>query len=221
VNIRIKNKMTGEIVEIDNHSAREARLRRRVQVWAGCLDQVQKYTIVEVCLTYIRGGDWQPGHIENFMKLMRKKYGENLYAYAWVAENQERGAIHYHVELIMPDGFKIELPDKAGDWFYGCTNVKRKRSVWYIITHCGKERQSYGLPGGARRFAVWISKDFATKSKAVLRVSAYPVWIRKLILEGDFQIENVKVTRAIGGGWLINGQLYKSEWELMKNIQKY
>jgi hypothetical protein len=118
--VLVQNAETGEGWEIDPDAARLSRLRRRVHAWADALrDYTQdnrKYRKVMITLTYRPGVEWQPGHIRVFMRRLRKRLRAALVAYAWVAEMQRRGAVHYHVLLVVRRGASIPRPDDAGLW---------------------------------------------------------------------------------------------------------
>lgn len=132
-----------------------------------------KYRLVMVTLTYspekTRNFDtgevpenygWQPGHISEFMKTVRQnlnrrhqkngiKYVEkNLLAYAWVAELQARGAVHYHVLLLVRRGTDIPYPDECGWWVYGSTRIEEARTAFYIVKYTSKGLQQEGFQEG-------------------------------------------------------------------------
>ena len=88
---------------------------------------------------------------------------ENLLGYAWVAELQKRGAIHYHIMIAVPldvmIGDDLPYPDEAGLWRYGSTTTEYARTPFYLITYFfGKEYQKdfSRFPKGIRVFGVYI-----------------------------------------------------------------
>jgi hypothetical protein len=122
--------------------------------------------------TLIPACDWEPGHIGQFIKRLRKRLGDRLLAYAWVAELHYSGKVHYHV-LILYKGW-LPYPDKSYHkkgqgykrlWEYGLSSTElRVRSVFYICTYVGKEYQKdfVNFPEGCHAWSVWFS-DKATK----------------------------------------------------------
>ena len=70
--------------------------------WANFLQKETKgSSLWMVTLTYAGVDDWRPNHIREFMQAFRKLYKKKLVGYAWVAELQERGAVHYHVMVYL------------------------------------------------------------------------------------------------------------------------
>ena len=118
-----------------------------------------------ITLTYAPENNWEVNHIRTFMKSIRKVLGKRLLGYAWVAERQRRGAIHYHVLLAVPDdltiGDELPYPDEAGLWSYGFSRTEIARTPFYLITYLGKEYQKdfSMFPKGIRVFAVYIRDE--------------------------------------------------------------
>jgi hypothetical protein len=114
-----------------------------------------------ITLTYHYAEDWRPLHISEYLKKLREHLGKNLLAYAWVAELQGRGAIHYHIEVLTPVGAKIPLPDSSGMWNHGMSTVATaKRGPWYLCEYLKKEYQKFGeFPKGAHLCGTYIRKD--------------------------------------------------------------
>ena len=50
------------------------------------------------------------------MKRLREKLDEELLAYAWVGEMQERGAVHYHMYILVQAGADVPRPDESEMW---------------------------------------------------------------------------------------------------------
>jgi hypothetical protein len=168
---------------------------------------------------------WEPNHIRTFMQGLRKLLKDKLWAYAWVAEMQERGSLHYHVMVYVAPGTDIPEPDKAGLWPHGITQrATAKRGPWYILKYAGKAHQKEGLPAGARMFAVWIGKKTATADELFgFRLSSAPPYLQEAVKayyeKGIVQAE-VCWKRMKGGGWVIvylgdAVDTVQSEWELV------
>jgi len=143
-------------------------MRKRITEWANILNGI--YTdkeFIMVTLTYAPEFDWEPNHVRAFMLSMRKLLGKKILAYAWVAELQRRGAIHYHIMFLVPIELEIgddfPYPDQAGLWNYGFTRVEVARSPFYLVTYLGKEYQKdfSKFPKGIRVFAVYIHNSEA------------------------------------------------------------
>jgi hypothetical protein len=142
--------------------------------------------------------------------------GSNLLAYAWAAELQKRGVVHYHVLLLVKRGTDIPYFDTAGWWPYGHSNITAARSPFYIVSYTKKSNyQKLGdFPKGLRIFAVWISPSILTdNSRWLFRLSALPKWLAvDLFHDGVF---GKFPKRVKGGGWICDGQMYYSPWQII------
>jgi hypothetical protein len=163
-----------------------------------------------VTLTYHDGGQWQPGHIREFMLWVKKLAGRHLRGYCWVAELQKRGALHYHVLLVLSRGFRLPKPDKTGAWVYGSSRVEKARTFYYIAkyTSKGADDDNNRYPRGARIFATWLCGEAKTcQHHPEYRRSVFPNWLREILADtGDGQTAR----RLDGGGWEIAGKIYRS-----------
>lgn len=214
--MKIIHKGTGEITEFSKRQARLSRLRRRVWAWANFLQKESAgSSLWMITLTYKCVEDWRPNHIREFMQAVRKLYKKKLIGYAWVAELQERGAVHYHVMLYLKGVQKLPHFDSLGLWEHGMTRVDCARTPFYIITYSGKEYQKAGkFPKGLRMFAVWLS-PFALAEHLLYQFSltAKPSWVKDIILQFDsLYSARVRPKRVVGGGWDIDDMLFRSPY---------
>jgi hypothetical protein len=218
--VQIASKKTGEVFEVSNAKTRVSRLRRRVFAWSRSIKPAMTQTTrtVMVTLTYRKAWLWMPNHIRRFMLQMRKHLRGNLLAYAWVAELQERGAVHYHVILVVNRGTHIPMPDKAGWWKWGSSKIQSANSPFYIAKYTGKEYQKEGpFPKGLRMFAVWISEDLLDDStRWNFRLSSLPSWFREILEDRPI---GGRWKRSPGGGWLYEGVLYPSPYEYIGPVR--
>jgi hypothetical protein len=106
------------------------------------------------------------------MMRLRARMGKRLLAYAWVAELQVRGVMHYHVCMVyrgyapMPDR-SYHSKDGRGHWhsfkrmwWKGSSHTDLEvRSPYYMASYCKKAYQKDYLhfPLGAHAWAVWVS----------------------------------------------------------------
>jgi hypothetical protein len=215
--MQILNRKSGETFEVNKQRARVRRCQKRVHSWANTLQnpvqKMGKTRQVMITLTYEKVDTWEPNQIKDFMKLCRFCMGADLLAYAWVAELQERGAVHYHVILIVKKGTFIPKPDEYGWWDLGSTKIETARSLFYIVTYTGKEYQKMGaFPKGMRMFAVWLSKSLVTKVELFLhKMSALPGWLADQI-ENQVEYCEERIKRHVGGGWIFRGEIYSSPY---------
>lgn len=216
----IKNISSGEYITLDKREARLSKMRRRIFSWADTLkdylDETQKYRKVMVTLTYTGVEDWRPNHIRDYMKALKRKLGENLIASAWVAELQERGAVHYHINLVCKKGTRIPTPDKSRMWKHGMSRIETAKTVYYLCSYLKKSYQKEGdFPKGMRMYSVWISKGaVANIAHWMMRISSLPKWFAEKVLEfTDHRGE--KWERCKGGSWIFAGKLFRSPYAFM------
>lgn len=161
---------------IDVIKVRMGRLRSRVFAWARIINEASKkgnkmamYTLTYDTLgTLVDAAEWEPNHIGDFVRRLHWRMGERLLAYAWVAEMQMRGVVHYHM-IVVYRGY-LPYPDKGymgkrgrtykrlWEWGSSRTDV-RVRSPFYICTYVGKEYQKdfSSFPDRAHAWSVWFS----------------------------------------------------------------
>lgn len=131
---------------VDKHYQKLSALRTRIQSWARVVDEIKPEGIPEikllanVDLTYAKIEDWNRGHIGAYINTVKGSLGASFLGHCWVAELQERGAMHYHV-VIASDGKWPKIPDKSGQWKYGMSGIKKVENPFYLMKYTGKEHQ--------------------------------------------------------------------------------
>lgn len=178
----------GKVKLMDTFQIRLSKMRKAVVAWA---DDVLKFMslkpdqtrMVMVMLTYRRAVDYRSGHIRLYVKDLKRRLGKGLISFAWVSEIQERGALHYHLVLLVWRGTKIPLPDKSGMWKHGWSGIHTARTPFYLVKYAGKEAQKdlARYPKGARLYAVsprltrsrlWFENDHGDR----VEVDQRPAW---------------------------------------------
>jgi len=182
--VKVTDTRTGKHFCPDPNQTRLSHMRKRISSWAKIMNKSLlkrgKYTYLMITLTYSPDFEWYPNHIKNFMKRLRRKYPE-IKAYAWVAEMQRRGAVHYHILVVVPKRTYIKCPDKSGLWKYGMTRVERaKKGSFYIVKYVGKEYQKLNYPKGIRIYCAVIGKNVIDEvSMLLFRLSSLPRWLEE------------------------------------------
>jgi len=150
-------------ISIDAAKSRVTRLRKGLGVGAKRLHNMAqgKQNQCLVTLTY-RGDnrDWRPEHISTYIKCVKRWYkrqtGKSL-RYAWVAELQKRGVIHYHIVFWMVRTVRMPKADRAGWWPHGMSNtIAATAPVAYLMKYVSKvDSKNIGsFPHGARIFGL-------------------------------------------------------------------
>lgn len=144
-----------------------------------------------ITLTYRPGEDYHPRHVSRLVKAMREWHRRRRlpFRYCWVAELQRRGAVHYHLLVLVHPRHPLPKPDSAGWWPYGSTRIEwARRAAGYITKYASKGvDDSADFPKGLRAFGVG-SVDIS------LSWARAPSWLRRLSFLGD-------VLRRHPGGW--------------------
>lgn len=196
----------GEVIMVDLTRARYDRMRKKIAAWGNETKDING-KMVFITLTYKNVIDWEPNHIRDFIKKIRYKYKGSLIGYAWVAEVQKRGAVHYHILLKFNKSVFVPFPDRAGWWKHGMTNVSRTvKGVGYLISYTSKIHQKDfdKLPRGCRCFSVWFN-DVAVMLK--LRVVAWSEKVKILYAAGGAELvkKYKDHLRLLGDGCYFNG----------------
>lgn len=138
-----------------------------------------------ITLTYRPGVDWSRRHISDFLMHARKWLAARgcVLRYAWVAELQGRGALHYHVLVWVPRRLRLPRPDASGWWPHGMSNVETARSpVGYMVKYASKTRPEdlARLPKGVRLHG---NGGHDPVSRTKLRETLAPFWIKQAMRE--------------------------------------
>lgn len=165
---------SSDCITIDKHQARVTRLRKGLGIAAKQLHNQgpANQRIWMQTLTYAgTNASWRPEHISRYLDALRRwhysRTGSNKVRYAWVAELQQRGVIHYHVIVWLAGGLTPPKPDTAwrrkgrcgvvtvepAMWPHGMSNrLKSTAPVAYLMKYASKiESKNVGrFPHGAR-----------------------------------------------------------------------
>lgn len=185
---------------VDLAEARVKRLRQSVLTSARLIEESPprgyRRVALMITLTYRDGDDWRPHHISEFRKRVRewlKRRGLPT-VYVWVAELQQRGALHYHLLLWVPHRVRLPYPDQCGWWPHGDSNVKRaKHACGYMAKYASKGTADGAFPKGARIHGC------GGLTEAQARVRRW--WLLPSYLRNMNRPEH-DIRRAAGGGWL-------------------
>lgn len=173
-------------IEVDHHLTRLRRLRRAVLTAA----RLHDFELLDGCrhkpamltLTYREVGAWNPRHISDLLRLVRQWLGRRgvRFRYVWVAELQQRGALHYHALIWLPRGLTLPKPDKQGWWPHGSTRIEWARQpAGYLVKYASKldSKVGTGFPPGARLHGHGGLEDFG---RSVAQWFNLPAWAREV-----------------------------------------
>lgn len=175
------------------------------------------YRATFLTLTYHHGEDWRPGHIGDFTRSVRRWFqraGET-FRMAWVAETQQRGAIHYHAVIFVPRHLRLPCPDRCGWWPHGMTKVETARNpVGYLTKYASKatEADARGFPRGARMHGVCgLSKTRRRWQRSYLSAR----WVREAFRDALGSLRELDLMK-VTGGYLdrASGLLVRSPWRV-------
>jgi hypothetical protein len=129
--------------------------------------------------------------------------------YVWVAEMQERGAVHYHVIFWLPRGLHMPKPDKRGWWPCGDSRIEAARhAVGYVAKYASKGEEGPAFPRGVR---IHAAGGLDLEGKRVARWWRAPSEARAHLGEGAD-------IRFIKGGRVCvrTGHFWASPWRLVR-----
>lgn len=204
-------------ITIDPKAARVTRLRKGLGIAAKQLHNLgpRNQQIWMQTLTY-KGDNrnWRPEHISRYLDALRRwhyaRTGSRTTRYAWVAELQERGVIHYHVIVWLSAGLVPPKPDtpwrrtdKRGNvtheppmWPHGMSNRQRSTApVAYLMKYASKiESKTVGsFPHGAR---IHGAGGMDPTGRSIRRWVLWPAYV-----QGNAAVSD-SFRPAPGGGYL-------------------
>lgn len=178
-----KTSDTPHTVEIDQERARLTRMRRSLSSCSNLIQQALGplgYKPAMLTLTYRDVDGFVPRHVSELLKRIRHWLVRRNRAlhYVWVAELQERGALHYHVIIWLPRGLTLPKPDKQGWWPHGHTKIEWARNpIGYLLKYASKFDSKHGLPKGARLHG---AGGLDQTGKQIRRWINLPTWLKSL-----------------------------------------
>ena len=147
-------------ISFDPDDVQRRRVKRlRSHVWAcghlHTLGQPKGFreNVWFVTLTYRGVYDWRPRHVSDCLKAVRKWCHKRAvpFRYVWVAELQQRGALHYHLAIWLPKRIQLPKFDKQGWWPHGMTQrVIARNGVGYLMKYLSKITTAHRFPKGVR-----------------------------------------------------------------------
>ncbi len=215
------NTATGEVLRLSTTEARVNRMRKRIAAWSRSLPRGYQYILVT--LTYRAVNGWSARHVSAFLKRVRRHLGDALVGYAWVAELQRRGAVHYHVVLVVTPGARIPKPDEAGWWPHGSSRVELVRraraGASYLRKYISKAECVDAFPAGLRLFAVVIRRAFSDAAWSLRWLSA-PAWLRAAVSERCIVVGVGVAIRRVCGGFEVGGIFVASPWRFVRLLRE-
>ncbi len=195
--------------------ARLERMRRSVITTARLVCEGMtrvKNRVAFLTLTYAGRWDWRPDHMSEFIKRLRAWCVRRGFVprYVWVAELQERGAVHYHIAVWLPKGINLPKPDKQGWWTHGSTRIEWARAVvGYLAKYVSKGSDTgHAIPRGLRLTGSGGLSPLARDERAWWFLPSY---VREVFEVAD------RTRRAAGGGFrsLVTGEWMDSRYRVV------
>jgi hypothetical protein len=221
---KFKNIDSKRVFIMNTQWARIKKMRDRAFAWALVLNSYlnecsSKYRLVMVTLTYHYPDDWKPEQISKLVRWLYDHLGAKLMAYFWCAETQKRGAVHYHVLLLVQRGSRIPKPDESGLWNFGFSRVGSAQSPFYICQYMSKSYQKLGkLPSGARMYGSYIKSDILPVDlKCTYKLSQFPHWLRQRYELLDNGAYDSFIGRDNAGHFVIDGVRQFTPFQMLAN----
>lgn len=175
---------------------RRAVLNAGDEIQKGLQEGGQRHRAAMLTLTYREVDGWRPGHINDCLRHIRHwlaRRGHPL-RYLWVAELQQRGAVHYHCVIWLPRGLTLPKPDKQRWWTHGFTNIAwARKPVGYLAKYASKADDVQRFPKGLRLHSRGGLDDRQRRNVSW--------WLLPRYVREYFTDVGTRVVRAFGGGW--------------------
>jgi hypothetical protein len=169
--------------------------------------------MVMYTLTYKGAGDWEPRHISGFCRWLKAKGSTG---YVWVAELQRRGAVHYHILSLLPNGQKwIKPSEDSGGWSRGFTwvtdGIEKPFYIMKYLQKGSKDGRFAKFPKGLRLYGVAnrVARRMCFEDASAYRRSALPGWFR----DGTNDLIVVRSSYRANGGVSVGGLLAISPYD--------
>jgi hypothetical protein len=194
---------------------RLSRLRGRIWTWYHLLSiHLRGYYAACLTLTYAPSHVWERRDISRFIEGLRAYYRRRgwQFVYFWVAELQQRGAVHYHVIVFIPRLHKLPKPDRW--WKKGITHIFAVRHfAAYLTKYLQKGMEgSIRFPRGLRLFGYggldflqkamwrcrWLGRRWWERVYSVVRDIFYVVRLKGREV-GVLTASGLRVTIIVGG----------------------
>lgn len=164
-----------------------------------------------VTLTYVGVDDWRPQHISGAIRRFRKWCRREAAGcrYVWVAELQQRGAVHYHLLAWLPPGLKMphwDLDRGRGTWWpHGMTNTQPAvAGIGYLMKYLSKLGEFHRFPKNLRLYGIGGLPEFA---RAIRSWHSLPEWVKREHGVGDV------ARKELGLTVLATGEVLDSPWK--------
>lgn len=174
-------------------------------------DSIKGRTAWMVTLTYRPGVDWDGSHLrfafKRFRNWSRSCGGAR---YLWVAELQQRGAVHYHLIAWLPPGVVMPKWDISGWWPHGMTRSEQLLTgIGYVLKYLSKVSHFHKFPKGLRLCG---SGGFSSEARAVRSWKNLPQWARDTFGVGEV------TRRACGLVVRATGEILESPWVVFRGV---
>jgi len=213
----IKDKVSEKRVVIDTFEKRLYLLKLRIFAWAEVMKRytaTHPFRMVMITLSYAKSEDYRAGHIRDYMKKIKQMLGEKLYGFAWVSELQKRGAMHYHLILVVAKGTHVPMPDKSGMWKFGMSRRETARTPFYLVSYTGKEHQKdlSRYPKGARLYTASVRVPEAEYRQLYKRLAGLEKSqsLEKTAIDWVYKSEGW--SHAGEGGWSYVGSAHTKDY---------
>lgn len=192
-----------EVIFSEEEAAKRRIKRLRRAVWAsghlhGIADYGRRPLVAwMVTLTYRGVDDWRPDHVSEATERYRRWCARMRVParYLWVAELQQRGAVHYHLIAWLPVGVRMPHWDRCSRaasgrivlamWRHGMTNVQQARTgVGYLMKYVSKLSGVCAFPEGLRLYGVG---GLTPQARAVRSWYGLPEWAKREYGVGDLR----------------------------------
>lgn len=175
----------------------------------------QNYVPWLCSLTYRDVDGWNANDIKYFLNRVRAHLHRRSMKliYCWVAELQKRGALHYHIIIWLPKGFRLPKFQRFGWWNHGFTDQKiAKKGVGYLMKYISKDDTKHEYPKSVRIYGYGGSDETVKRKIRFFRCNQT---IRNEISDAGLTYKDVDMRKCVGGKCdNLSGWFFESKWKV-------
>lgn len=155
-------------------------------------------------LTYADNSQFASDQISTFITYLRNKLGSLGYKLQYVWTLEKALALHYHLTMWLPRGFRLTHKDLESRWPWGSTWIAACKSVPAWVKYISKHKDKDNLPAGAKIFA---HGGLDHEGREAVRRAEVPHWLKSKLPTGA-------APTRISGAWVDTGtgEIFECPW---------
>lgn len=157
-----------------------------------------------ITLTYAENSQFAHDQISTFIHYFRKKLSSMGYKFQYVWTLEKATALHYHLTMWLPRGFRLTHKDLESRWPWGSTWIAACKSVRAWVRYISKREDKDNLPTGAKIFS---HGGLDHEGKEAVRRADFPHWLKSTL-------PTEAAPARVSGAWVDTGtgEIFECPW---------